>query len=146
MIRFLHNPTDKPVVTSKYGMRKHPVTGENTMHRGIDIAPKKRGVAGDPLYAVADGEVVIAKVNEGGVKEGYGYYCAIQHNGFATLYAHQKDLKVRVGQHVKTGEVIGNMGNTGRSTNVHLHFGVTKGKYSDMKWQDPEDYLLMGGK
>lgn len=145
MIKFLHNPTDKPVITSKYGMRKHPVTGEKAMHNGIDIAPKKQGRAGDPLYAVADGEVIVAKVNNGGITTGYGYYCVIQHDGFSTLYAHQKDLKVRVGQRVKTGEVIGNMGNSGRSTNVHLHFGVTDENYNNLKWMNPENYLLKGG-
>jgi len=142
LIKFLHNPTTSTRITSPYGYRKHPVTNKYTGHNGIDIGATKRGINGDKLYAVADGEVIISKVNGGGIKKGYGYYIVVQHNGFATLYGHQMSLIVKVGQRVKAGQLIGYMGNTGTSTATHLHFGVTEGNYWNMKWINPALYLL----
>lgn len=137
-IKFIYNPTTSTSISSNFGYRFHPVLKKYKGHQGIDIRPLKRGVSGDKLFAVADGKVIISKVNNGGVKCGYGYYCVIQHNGFQTLYGHQKNLSVKVGQSVKAGDVIGYMGNTGTSTNVHLHFGLKNNKGN---WIDPKPYL-----
>ena len=72
-------------------------------HDGIDIGALIPGVEGDKLYAVADGLVIISKVNGGGVTKGYGYYIVIQHDGFSTLYGHLQELILNVGQTVKAG-------------------------------------------
>ena len=99
-------------------------------HDGIDIGALIPGVEGDKLYAVADGLVIISKVNGGGVTKGYGYYIVIQHDGFSTLYGHLQELILNVGQTVRAGEIIGKMGNTGTSTGAHLHFRLSEGNYN----------------
>ena len=145
MVQFKFNPTKSNRITSKFGKRKHPVTGKETTHNGIDIGALQAGKDGDPLISVADGEVIINKVNTGGPTKGYGYYIVIQHDGFATLYGHlMKQAIPPVGKKVKAGEIIGYMGTTGTSTATHLHFGLTDGKYNNLKWIDPEKYLLKG--
>ena len=153
MIKFKNNPTKNKVIKSKFGMRIHPVTKKPTMHNGIDLAPLRNKVDGDSLYAVADGIVVINKVNNGGVTQGYGYYIVIQHNEFATLYGHMMKLSpLKIGTKVKAGDIIGQMGTTGRSTGTHLHFGVSSGDYLEaiakgstaVKWVDPNLYLIDG--
>ena len=86
------------------------------------------------LYEViTDGSVSYA-----GWMNGYGNVVKIKHpNGFESLYAHQSRLNARRGQRVKKGDIIGYAGSTGRSTGVHLHFGLTK----NGKWVDPMKYL-----
>lgn len=143
-IRFKVNPVEHIRITSPFGTRKHPVTGITKLHNGIDLAPRVSGKAGDPVSTVADGVVVVSKTNNGGVNVGYGYYTVVQHAGFATLYAHLSKLTKRVGDKVKAGDVIGYMGNTGYSTGVHLHFGLTDGNYWQYGWIDPKPYLLTG--
>ena len=101
MIRFLHNPHDVCEVSSPYGIRKDPLTGAKKMHDGADFRPKKRGVIGDPLYAVDEGTVAISKANNGGYGKGLGYYLDIQHKGFRTRYAHMRELGLPVGTKVK---------------------------------------------
>lgn len=153
MIKFKNNPTKNRVVVSKFGNRVHPVTKKLAMHNGVDLAPLKNKVDGDSLYAVADGIVVINKINSGGIKKGYGNYIVIQHEGFATLYGHMMSLSpLKVGVKVTTGMVVGQMGTTGRSTGTHLHFGVVEGDYlkqllsPSINWVDPELYLLDNSK
>jgi len=81
---------------------------------------------GTPIMASADGEVIVAR--QGGWNGGYGNYVVIQHdNGSQTLYAHQSRIVVGVGENVVQGQVIGYVGNTGRSTGPHLHFEVRNG-------------------
>lgn len=138
MIVFKHNPHDVCDISSPFGTRTDPLTGAKTMHNGIDIRPKARGIPGDPLYAVADGFVSVSKVNNGGPTVGLGYYVDIQHDGFRTRYAHLKELGLPAGAKVKPGQVVGYMGHTGRSTGVHLHFGVLAGT----TWMDPAKYLI----
>lgn len=116
MIELKRWPTDSRRITSPFGVRG------SGFHDGIDIGAVKQGVEGDPIYAVADGVVIISKVNNGGVTKGYGYYIAIRHQGFASLYGHLQSLDVKVGQQVEAGEVVGKMGNTGSSSGAHLHF------------------------
>jgi murein DD-endopeptidase MepM/ murein hydrolase activator NlpD len=141
MISFKNNPTKNIRITSKFGMRKHPVTGIMSMHNGTDFGAIHSGQDGDELYAVADGKVLISKVNNGGPTKGYGYYTTIQHDGFSVLYAHMMNLKMKEGQTVKAGDIVGHMGTSGTSTSTHLHFGVQIGT----KWINPEDYILKGG-
>ncbi len=102
--------------TSGYGYRRDPKGGGRRLHRGIDLAAP----SGTPIYATADGVVTSAKR-----ESGYGNTVRIQHDlGFETVYAHQSRLRVAPGQQVSRGDRIGDMGSTGRSTGVHLHYEV----------------------
>ena len=146
MIKFKANPTPSKRITSPFGMRKHPVTGKQVGHNGIDFGALTPGKDGDPIFAVDDGYVLINKVNGGGVAKGYGYYIVIQHSWGASLYGHLNRLSfLAVGQKVKAGQKIGEMGNTGTSTATHLHFGITDGDFNKRSWVDPLPYLI-GGK
>ena len=107
-------------ITSPFGYRKDPFTGEVTYHSGTDIAAP----AGTPILAAAGGTVAIANGTDpwGG---SYGYYIKLDHGeGIETLYAHCSAITVTAGQRVRQGEVIGFVGNTGNSTGNHLHFEV----------------------
>ena len=124
-------PMEIMTVTSAFGYRTHPVTGEKTsFHNGADY----RAAIGTPLYAVADGKVVISKVNGGGVTKGYGYYQAIEHDGFVSLYGHMKELFLDVRDVVQAGDFIGYSGGTGASTGAHLHFEIRLGSYDSAFW------------
>ena len=115
-------------ITSPFGYRKDPFTGEVTYHSGTDIAAP----AGTPILAAAAGMVTIANSTDpwGG---SYGYYIKLGHGeGMETLYAHCSAIAVTTGQRVRQGEVIGYVGTTGNSTGNHLHFEVwAKGKRVD---------------
>ncbi len=88
-------------------------------HNGVDLA----SVFGASIFASADGEVIVSK--SGGYNGGYGSYIVLKHgNGTQTLYAHLSGVQVSVGDSVSQGQVIGNMGSTGKSTGTHLHFEV----------------------
>ncbi|MFD2658460.1 MULTISPECIES: peptidoglycan DD-metalloendopeptidase family protein [Gracilibacillus] len=106
-------------ITSSFGTRTDPVDGTTKQHNGIDIAAG--GVHGKPVVAYADGEVVYSQFNSGG----YGYLVIIQHeNNVKTYYGHLQRQGIPVGTKVKAGQVIGNVGSTGKSTGSHLHFEV----------------------
>lgn len=118
-------------ITSWFGYREDPFTGEIAYHSGTDIAAP----AGTPILAAADGTVTIANAIDswGG---GYGYHIKVKHNDtYDTLYAHCSSICVTVGQEVKQGEVIGYVGTTGNSTGNHLHFEV---------WQNGERTDALG--
>ena len=107
-------------ITSQFGYRTDPFTGEISYHSGTDIAAPY----GTPVLAAAGGTVTVANATDpwGG---SYGYYVKIQHDGtFNTLYAHCSSICVTPGQRVQQGEVIGYVGSTGNSTGNHLHFEV----------------------
>lgn len=107
-------------ITSWFGYRADPFTGEIDYHSGTDIGAP----GGTPILAAADGTVTIANGIDswGG---GYGYYIKVRHNGtYETLYAHCSSICVVAGQEVKQGEVIGYGGTTGNSTGNYLHFEV----------------------
>ena len=109
-------PAEGTMVSSSYGLRRDPFTGEAAMHSGLDF----RGAIGAPIHAAAKGRVTFV-----GVKGGYGNAIEISHgNGLMTRYAHMSGFKARVGQEVAAGDVIGLIGSTGRSTGPHLHFEV----------------------
>ncbi len=104
------------VLTSKYGYRPHPVTGRWRMHDGIDL----RAAVGTRVYASKAGRVIFA-----GRKGGYGKLVGIEHeDNFTTWYGHLSRIRVKVGQIVSQGKVIGLSGNTGISTGPHLHFEI----------------------
>lgn len=109
-------------VTSPYGYRIHPITGEKNLHRGMDI-----GVAsGTPIKAIQDGRVVSA-----GNAGDYGLCVVIEgEDGYQSRYAHCSSLSVSAGQEVKRGDEIAKVGSTGNSTGPHLHLEVThNGEY-----------------
>lgn len=118
-----YKPCSYWVLTSPFGMRKHPISGKYKMHNGVDLA----GARGTPIKATRSGRVDTAAYQKGGA----GHYVQINHgDGFKSIYMHMTNYIVKVGQYVKAGEVIGYMGNSGGSTGVHLHFGISyKGTY-----------------
>lgn len=125
-------PVDCYVLSSLYGPRIHPVTGEYKNHGGIDFCADY----GQNIYAAGSGTVITANSTDswGG---GYGYYVMIQHdNGITTLYAHCSSITVTEGEYVSSGQTIGYVGSTGLSTGPHLHFEVYDGGK-----QNPEKYL-----
>ncbi|MDD2433428.1 MAG: peptidoglycan DD-metalloendopeptidase family protein [Clostridia bacterium] len=105
-------------ITSKYGMRFHPILKRNKLHTGMDIrAPK-----GATIVAAENGTVM-----EVGMRGGYGRIVMINHGGnLVTLYAHTSQTLVNTGQQVKKGQAIAKVGSTGWSTGPHLHFEVRK--------------------
>ena len=105
------------VVTSEFGYRRDPFTGERKGHSGMDLAVP----TGTSVRAALPGTVTVSTYNQGG----YGYYVMIDHgSGLSTLYGHNSQLLARVGQTVEAGDVIALSGSTGRSTGPHLHFEV----------------------
>lgn len=111
-----YRPAKVEMLTSSFGFRRDPFTGESAMHSGLDF----RGPTGAPIYAAAKGRVSYV-----GQKSGYGNVVEISHgNGMITRYAHMSRFASRVGQEVAAGDVIGAIGSTGRSTGPHLHFEV----------------------
>ncbi len=109
-------PTRGGYVSSKFGPRTSPFTGRRQRHMGIDIAASR----GTPIVAPADGVVTFA-----GRMAGYGRAIVITHGfDFKTFYAHNHKNKVKKGQRVKRGQVIGTVGSSGHSTGSHLHYEV----------------------
>lgn len=105
-------------VSSRFGLRVHPITGQKKSHTGIDIASNQ----GTAVYASDGGSVTLA-----GWNGGYGNCIMIDHgNGYVTLYGHLSSISVSVGQTVSQGTTIGAVGSTGNSTGPHLHFEVLK--------------------
>jgi len=106
------------VVTSPFGLRQHPVIGQELEHHGVDLV----AAAGTPVMAAARGVVVWH-----GNKLGYGNCIVIRHGThLSTIYGHLSHIGVRTGQSIGTGEVIGLSGSTGFSTGPHLHFEVRR--------------------
>ena len=108
---YMATPKGWPIagnVTSQYGKRQHPRTGEEDFHAGIDIS----AAPGNPVTATADGIVSFAGWNGGS-----GNLVVLEHGfGFSTFYAHNKMLAVKVGQRIKKGGIISYVGSTGNST------------------------------
>ena len=109
-------PVASSTITSSYGPRVHPVTGQYKVHTGVDFAAS----TGTPFVAAKDGVVTAAEYHPA-----YGNMVIIDHGGgFSTLYAHASQLKVSVGQKVKQGQVVSLVGSTGYSTGPHAHFEI----------------------
>ena len=112
----MKTPINGARLSSGYGKRKHPILGYNKFHKGLDFAAPK----GTPVFAAGDGIIEEAKWNGT-----YGKYIRIRHNGnYKTAYAHLSRIFKKVNTKVLQGEVIGHVGNTGRSTGPHLHYEV----------------------
>ena len=130
-------PYRKPVVgevefTSGFGVRSDPFLGRPAMHTGLDF----RAATGDPVRATANGKVVSS-----GSAGGYGRMVEIDHgNGLTTRYGHLSEINVRVGDVIKIGQVIGEVGSTGRSTGPHLHYETR----IDGEAVDPQKFLRAG--
>ena len=129
-------------IASGFSSRIDPIYKTVKFHAGLDFACPQ----GTPIYATADGRVKLS----GNVGDGYGNHVIIAHGyGYETLYGHMVRTKVRAGQMVKRGEIIGWVGSTGKSTGPHLHYEVHKGGrpvdpiyffYNDLT---PEQYQLI---
>lgn len=121
---------DLKLTGSGFGMRMHPILNIYRMHEGIDFFAK----TGTPVFATADGVVKDVRVSET-----FGKVVKIDHGyGFATLYAHMNSYDVKKGQHVKRGNIIGEVGNTGLSAGQHLHYEV----HINGKEVDPVNYFF----
>jgi murein DD-endopeptidase MepM/ murein hydrolase activator NlpD len=106
-------------ISSRYGMRRHPILGYRRMHAGMDF----RARSGTPIYAATDGRVDFA-----GRHGGHGNYVRLRHAGnMGTGYAHMSRIAVSAGQRVRRGQVIGYVGSTGLSTGPHLHYEMYRG-------------------
>ena len=134
--RIVRIPSIKPVdggfLNSTFGYRNDPIDNVKRFHHGQDITVK----SGTPIYSPADGEIKRAYY-----VGGFGNHIKIDHGlGYTTLFAHLSKLKVKHGQKVKRGEVIGLSGNTGRSTAPHLHYEI----HYNGEPQNPLDYFFSG--
>jgi murein DD-endopeptidase MepM/ murein hydrolase activator NlpD len=116
---------------SHFGYRSDPFHGGGQFHPGVDLSAR----IGTPIKATGDGRVVAA-----GPFHGYGIHVEIDHGfGYRTIYAHLSKTKVRVGEKVKRGTVVGLSGNTGYSTGPHLHYEVIKNGQKS----NPLDYIYV---
>ncbi len=115
---FLKSPLKVYTISSRFGIRFHPILKIYRPHHGVDYSAPY----GSPVHAVASGVVKVA-----GWMGGYGKTVIIKHsNGFETLYGHLSSIAVKAGQKVEQGQIIGKVGSTGLSTGPHLHFEVRK--------------------
>lgn len=122
-------PIKRGWMSSRFGRRTDPFTGHVAWHAGVDFAGKE----GSDIVAVASGVVTWA-----GERYGYGTLVEINHgNGFKTRYGHCKEALVKVGDVVKKGQIVAQMGTSGRSTGPHVHFEV----YKHGRAVDPSTYI-----
>ncbi len=123
-------PVPGGTITSRFGKRQNPVTGESGIHQGIDIG----GDRGAPVLAAAAGRVTFAEA-----RTGYGLTVEIDHgNGLSTVYSHNSEVLVERGDWVERGARIASVGSSGRATAPHCHYEVRR----DGAPVDPERYLL----
>ena len=137
-------PGDRFVLTSPFGNRVSPFTRATDFHKGLDLSAP----TGTPIYATADGVVTFAgryPIRQSVAWWRFGNVVTINHaDRFVTIYAHCDTVRVRSGQKVQQGEVIATVGNTGWSTNAHLHYEIRSdleqpGTYAPI---DPRIYIL----
>jgi murein DD-endopeptidase MepM/ murein hydrolase activator NlpD len=127
---FLAGSPVRGYISSLYGRRIDPFTGEPAWHKGVDFATGRVGVE---VETVASGVVTFA-----GERQGYGLMVEVNHgNGYETWYAHDQEVLVNSGDIVKKGQVIALSGNSGRSTGPHVHFEVHK----NGRVVDPASYI-----
>lgn len=134
----LRLPVKRPIkngsVSSSYGPRVDPFLGRLAMHTGTDF----KAPYGSRVYSTAPGTILSAKW-----QGGYGKMVEIRHaNGFVTRYAHLSRIRVSEGDHVLAGDLIGNIGSTGRSTGPHLHYEIRHNE----KPNNPASFLAAGEK
>lgn len=124
-------PVEGAALSSRYGWRKHPITGEMTFHNGVDLAAAE----GATVRSALDGMVCAA-----GYDEASGNYLVLQHaGGVVTGYAHLQYAFARMGEFVQKGECIATVGQTGSATGPHLHFTL---KHDDVRY-DPSAMLAL---
>ena len=136
----LKTPLDGARLSSNFGMRKHPISGYNKMHKGVDFAAP----TGTPIYAGGNG--VIEFIGNNG---GYGKYIRIRHNNeYKTAYGHMSGFKkgLSKGLRVNQGEIIGYVGSTGKSTGPHLHYEIIfqNEQINPLKLKLPSGKILKG--
>ena len=130
----IHNPAPGKPVSSSFGVRRDPFLRRPALHAGIDF----RAATGTPILSAGAGTVVRA-----GWNGGYGRMVEVEHEGgLTTRYAHMSRISVKVGEKVGTGEKLGEVGSSGRSTGPHLHYEVRR----DGKATDPLRFLKAGRK
>ena len=124
----MSSPLPEGVLTSAYGMRESPISGNMLFHKGIDLAAP----SGTPVYACKSGEIISATTDST-----YGNFIIIQHEGnMQSVYAHLSEFAITEG-YVRSGTIIGYVGTTGLSTGPHLHFEIRQ----NGKNKDPANYL-----
>ena len=125
----LGSPVPQGRVSSHYGLRLNPVTGQYSAHRGIDLAAPR----GTPVFVQAPGEVTFA-----GWRGSFGRFVEIEHaDGVKTRYAHLNKIAVAAGDRVEGGAVIAEVGTSGRSTGPHLHYEILV----DDDWVNPREWI-----
>ena len=135
--KLAHMPSIMPIniadytMSSGYGWRKDPIYGASKFHEGLDFAAS----SGTDVFATAEGKVVVAKY-----QSGYGNCVDIDHGyNYITRYAHLSKINGVQGEEIKRGQLIGNVGSTGKSTGPHLHYEV---RFNDIP-QNPVNYYFM---
>lgn len=126
------------VITSKFGRRQDPINKQAGFHDGVDI----RGKYGSEIKATAEGLVY-----EQGYDQGYGWFVIMDHDlGFRTMVGHMKKILVKKGERVQRGQVVGLLGNSGRSTGPHVHYEIRHfGRLVDpIKFMRVAQYLVAG--
>lgn len=126
MIKLKHLPLDNIAVNSPYGSRSITVNDRYFWwHNGLDL----KAQLNTPVYSVADGKVMVARYDNS-----YGYYVALDHGKYGTLYAHLFRYNVKEGDSIGAGDIIGYTGSTGDVTGPHLHFEIRLGNYENF-WE-----------
>jgi murein DD-endopeptidase MepM/ murein hydrolase activator NlpD len=134
----LRTPVDGARLSSRFGRRDHPILGYTRMHQGVDFAAPH----GTPVQAAGDGVVEVA-----GAKDDFGKYIRLRHNSsLSTAYGHLSRIGVHIGQRVRQGQIIGNVGATGMSTGPHLHYEllVDRRPVNPMSLRQPTGRKLAG--
>lgn len=129
-------------ITSNFGTRTDPKTGKSgATHYGMDLISNNKNNKKE-VYAVADGVVLSTVTNQSKATTGYGNTIWIRHKnlGWSSFYAHLASVKVKKGDTVKQGQVIGIEGSTGKSTGIHLHFGIQY--IGNSTWQNPKNFKV----
>ncbi len=122
-------PLDKMKVSSRYGMRQHPIYHKRMPHNGIDLSVP----VGTKVYAMMDG--VVKRVGYDGRS---GNFVVIDHGDYQVCYCHLSKILVKTGDHVRAGQITSLSGNTGASTGAHLHYGL---RDKNGKWCNPKVLL-----
>lgn len=153
--KLAHVPAIQPIhnrnlirTASGFGMRLHPVYNVMKMHSGIDFTAK----IGTDINSTGDGIVESVKRS----RTGYGKHVVINHGfGYKTLYAHLSEFKIKKGQKVKRGDIIGKVGNTGTSTGPHLHYEIIRNNkkidpahffFNDLNYEEYQEMVKISTK
>ena len=126
---FLRTPMDASKVTSRFGLREHPILGYSAMHTGVDFGAP----SGTPILAAGAGKVTMA-----GYNGGYGIFVKLEHTReIGTGYGHMSRLGpgIKPGVAVRQGQVIGFVGSTGMSTGPHLHYEFYRAGGRSIRWR-----------